>query len=571
MTTEGESAQAQQEKAITALAPLYVPACPGAGKTHVIVSRHLAQPAATLRQGRALISFTRTARDQMAERCRSEGRRDLAVFPHFIGTMDSFIWEFLVLPFLAANRPWQLYDSWSAVRATVKLDRKVQLDAFPFAYDPHTGVESVPVQALDRSAQQALHGTRRPWRHWEKAAKHVRDQLKEQGQLTCHESRMLAWRHLRERPDDVLVPLRSRFAEIMVDEAQDCSTTEIAILDAIHAAGLKLTVVGDPDQMIYEWRDADRQTLADFTEKLDSTVHLTGNRRSTPTICALAATLRAGGRPPDVSVAGHDDDPPVIVLPTTFGRSAKAIHCSGAPATTVFCEHAEGIGIPATSCLITARLRATLPISASERGGNPITRLARAHQVITSGTADADKLHQACHEGATALLAYWYPGSTGGIATTCKTRDLQVSELLRKGYAFLAGLPQPHSKWSTDVNTALRNFPRPSSAAPKGTNGYLRGQPAITSKDRRQGAGPRMDNVHQVKGDQAEAVLLMLPQEGTAAQWRDGDPAEDEELRILYVAVTRARRLLGLAVRDDEIDQITTLLTQFNVNHQVIH
>ncbi|MEO3830384.1 ATP-dependent helicase [Actinomadura sp. B10D3] len=570
MTTDQELAAAQQEKAITALAPLYVQACPGAGKTHVIVSRHLAQPASLLRHGRALISFTRTARDQMAERCRAEGRADLAGFPHFIGTMDSFIWDFLVFPHLPTDRPWQLFDSWSAVRATVQLDRTVPLDAFTFTFDPCSGVESVPVEALDRSARQAFHGTRRPWRHWEEEAKRVRNQLMKQGYLTCHESRILAWQHLRQRPDEVLVPLRSRFSEIMIDEAQDCSTTEIAILDTFHAAGLKLTVVGDPDQMIYGWREADRKALTDFTAKLDSTVELTGNRRSTPTICALAATLRTGARSPDLSIAGHHDDPPVLILPTTFGRSAKAVHSSGIDTARVFCQHAERFSIPATSCLVTARRRATLPIPSSERGGNPITRLARAYQVIASGIADADKIEQACRVAASVLLGYWFPGSSGSPASICKAHDLQVGDLLRRGYAFLAELPQPHPAWSTDVNTTMKNVRSPSSAAPKGTAGHLRGRPVITAKDPAQMAGPRMDNVHQVKGDQADAVLVMLPETGTAAAWREEDPAENEELRIMYVAVTRARRLLGMAVRDEELGEITALLTQFSVDHQVI-
>jgi hypothetical protein len=570
MTGEQQAAQVQQERAITALAPLYVPACPGAGKTHVIVSRHLALPSGTLRQGRALISFTRTARDQMAERCRAEGRPDLVGFPHFIGTMDAFIWDFLVCPYLPADRAWQLSDSWSAVRATVELDRKVPLDAFVFTFDPSTGVESVPEHVLDRSTQRILAGSKRPWRHWENEAKRVRNQLKTQGYLTCHESRVLAWQHLQERPDDVLVPLRSRFSEIVVDEAQDCSAAEIAILDVLHTAGLKLTVVGDPDQMIYGWRDADPQALADFTAKFDTTVQLTGNRRSTPTICALAATLRTGARPPDVSVAGHHDNLPVLVLPTAFSTSAKALHTSGVPTAMVFCEHANQIGIPATSCLITARRRSTLPIPPSERGGNPITRLARAHQVIAFGTADADKLDQACRVAASTLLAYWFPHSAGSVSTICKAHDLYVGTLLRKSYAFLAVLPQPHPKWSSDVNAAMKNLPRPPSAAPEGTRGYLRGAPSVPKRHHPQETGLRMDNVHQVKGDQADAVLLMLPEQGTATRWHRGDPAKDEELRIMYVAVTRAQRLLGLAIREDETDQITSLLTQFNISHNVI-
>ncbi|MGW4888118.1 UvrD-helicase domain-containing protein [Streptomyces murinus] len=84
-------AEEQQQAAMAVAAPAYVAACPGAGKTHVITNRHLQSPRRRLRKGRALISFTRVARDQMARRCRSAGRADLVQAPHFIGTLDSFL------------------------------------------------------------------------------------------------------------------------------------------------------------------------------------------------------------------------------------------------------------------------------------------------------------------------------------------------------------------------------------------------------------------------------------------------------------------------------------------------
>ncbi|MGG7607853.1 UvrD-helicase domain-containing protein [Streptomyces sp. ZG43] len=48
----------------------------------------------------------------------------------------------------------------------------------------------------------------------------------------------------------LLPPLLSRFAEVVVDEAQDCSAADLAILQLLHDAGLPLVLVGDPDQAI---------------------------------------------------------------------------------------------------------------------------------------------------------------------------------------------------------------------------------------------------------------------------------------------------------------------------------
>jgi len=140
-----EQAQAQQQQTIGADAPVFVQACPGAGKTHVIVSRHLQRPAGSLRGARALVSFTRTARDQMKARCITERHPELARFPHYIGTLDGFIWQFLVSPYLQVPQPEQLLESWAQLpKAEVKLgERAVALSAFTFTLDPDTGREDV--------------------------------------------------------------------------------------------------------------------------------------------------------------------------------------------------------------------------------------------------------------------------------------------------------------------------------------------------------------------------------------------------------------------------------------------
>ncbi|GGW72863.1 UvrD-helicase domain-containing protein [Streptomyces xantholiticus] len=143
------AAEAQQPAAITAPAPAFIPACPGAGKTHVITMRHLQSPARSLRKGRALISFTRVARDQMASRCRQAGRGDLVQAPHFIGTLDSFLWEFLVKPLRKAEPVCRLLESWASVKATVQLDRAIPLHQFPLTLDPDP---SLPIKQMEAVA-----------------------------------------------------------------------------------------------------------------------------------------------------------------------------------------------------------------------------------------------------------------------------------------------------------------------------------------------------------------------------------------------------------------------------------
>ena len=65
-----------------------------------------------VRQGRAITSFTRVAAAEVHRRCAAAGRLDLTGHPHFIGTLDTFLWLHLVRPFLPPDRVWRRLESW---------------------------------------------------------------------------------------------------------------------------------------------------------------------------------------------------------------------------------------------------------------------------------------------------------------------------------------------------------------------------------------------------------------------------------------------------------------------------
>lgn len=76
---------------------------------------------------------------------------------------------------------------------------------------------------------------------------------------------------------------------VMIDEAQDCNSSDWAIARIITARYRNLFVVGDPDQAIYEWRGARPAEFIDW--KADRTIILPRNYRSTPEILAVANSV----------------------------------------------------------------------------------------------------------------------------------------------------------------------------------------------------------------------------------------------------------------------------------------
>lgn len=81
---------------------------------------------------------------------------------------------------------------------------------------------------------------------------------------------------------------------IMVDEVQDCSSDDWKLLNILASGHGNLFVVGDPDQAIYEWRGANPKIFIDFKAATD--VILNENYRSTPDILEIANSIISNNR-----------------------------------------------------------------------------------------------------------------------------------------------------------------------------------------------------------------------------------------------------------------------------------
>lgn len=78
---------------------------------------------------------------------------------------------------------------------------------------------------------------------------------------------------------------------VMVDEVQDCSGDDWKLIEILASHHGNLFVVGDPDQAIYEWRGASPKTFVNFRAETD--IILDVNYRSTPDILAVANSIIA--------------------------------------------------------------------------------------------------------------------------------------------------------------------------------------------------------------------------------------------------------------------------------------
>jgi DNA helicase-2/ATP-dependent DNA helicase PcrA len=98
---------------------------------------------------------------------------------------------------------------------------------------------------------------------------------------------------LFRRLPDVLEHYQERFRYVLIDEYQDTNRAQYQLVNQLAAKHRNLCVVGDADQGVYSWRGATIQNLLDFERDYpDAAVFLMEqNYRSTPNILAVANAL----------------------------------------------------------------------------------------------------------------------------------------------------------------------------------------------------------------------------------------------------------------------------------------
>ena len=115
-------------------------------------------------------------------------------------------------------------------------------------------------------------------------------QRKQQSQALDYDDLLLYWSHLVAEPE-FAAEIGSWFDHVLVDEYQDTNVVQAAILKALKPSGDGVTVVGDDAQSIYSFRAAEVENILGFPAQYDppaAVVTLEQNYRSTQPILDCA-------------------------------------------------------------------------------------------------------------------------------------------------------------------------------------------------------------------------------------------------------------------------------------------
>jgi DNA helicase II / ATP-dependent DNA helicase PcrA len=299
----------------------YVRACPGSGKTRAIVARYLRRAAEEKRKGVALLSFTNVAVDEVGRRCGQNP--ELLRHPHFIGTFDGFIQRLIIGPRFASRNLLQprFIESWDVQDVTkITPDPKrpyefLSLEWFDFGEDNEPTLMQDRISGPFRVSRLKLYEAHEAT--CKRLAKEKRIARLKKGYIACSEARRQLLFRLRDpgRRDSTVELLAARFAEVIVDEAQDCGIEELELLKALVEQRVHVCLVGDPDQAIFEFRNAVPEKVHEFGRALGAEHVFDENFRSSPAICATNSSFRCFEGSDEAAGPNSDCDWPVYLLP----------------------------------------------------------------------------------------------------------------------------------------------------------------------------------------------------------------------------------------------------------------
>ncbi|MEU5382016.1 ATP-dependent helicase [Streptomyces sp. NPDC005968] len=579
---------ADQQALVDAEESLFAAACPGAGKTRAMVVRFLKRTGEEDRRGIALLSFTNAAVDEVRRRC---GRHTQALeVPHFVGTFDTFIHRFIVTPMYtkAYGQKPNFVQRWRDVPSTsFRLNymghaKDLQFDWFDFDPDgrAHLVLDRVPRDYGDAEARVSLAERKH---EAEEKASHIFGRLLSAGTVSCAAARVMAeyWLQSTEGQHILAPLLRSRFAEIIVDEAQDCGREELRILKFLQEQGIRIIMVGDIDQSIYEFRSATPGRVQTFAASLPGRpIHLKDNWRSTPAICAFNSSLRAG----QILETARGDNSlihtPVHLVEFTALDQIVPAALSIAEQNKltgddlILLSHAEVHGMKAAGVL-----------RADGAGKNRVLRVVTAGQALRSRTTDPKTRRKAVEQVQHAVLAALTADEQmrtehSGFDALCEQARVEPRWLEAFAVRMALSLDaegKTREAFAAEVRDFMRTAEWGDAKPPSaGDLGKLFRAPTQTdwASVSTSGAGPtvRFSTVHGVKGKEYPGVVLVLPdrlrvdaltERTVVDDWEGGHNTEAR--RVLYVAGSRAQQLLICAIHRRHSARISALLDNTGV------
>lgn len=282
----------RQREAVEATSgPVLIVAGPGSGKTRVITHRiaHLIDAYGIAPYRIAAVTFTNKAAREMNERATAlvRPRADQLT----ISTFHAFCAAVLRREGerVSVSREFTIYDQSDQISVMKRAIREIGQDDGEFRPANVLSAISSAKSRLIGVDGYGLNKTNYMEEIVHRAYGQYEDLLQQASALDFDDLLFKTYLLFREH-EDVAERYQERYVHVMVDEFQDTNSAQYQIAKQLAGQYRNLCVVGDPDQSIYSWRNADVGNILSFQRDFPDAklVTLEQNYRSTETILQAA-------------------------------------------------------------------------------------------------------------------------------------------------------------------------------------------------------------------------------------------------------------------------------------------
>ena len=293
-----------QREAVEAVdGPLLILAGPGSGKTRVITHRiaYLVRERGVSPHSIAAVTFTNKAAREMRERLFGKSQGDPAA--PLLGGLWNMRHDFTVATFHALcarilridgehvglDRDFVIYDQEDQLEVVKQAMESQEIDHKRFPPRPILSAISAAKSGLIE-ADDYTPGRHAPIEEVIRMVYRRYQELLHRNNAVDFDDLLLKTYVLFRDNPSVVERYRSRYSHLLIDEFQDTNVAQYAIARRLTGKHRNICVVGDPDQAIYSWRNADIRNILSFQRDYPEAkvVTLGENYRSTGAILEAA-------------------------------------------------------------------------------------------------------------------------------------------------------------------------------------------------------------------------------------------------------------------------------------------
>ncbi len=189
---------------------------------------------------------------------------------------------------IGLKRDFSIYDASDQKQVVTRALRDLDLDEK--RYPPRTALGRIHKEKQEARGPEDMSLDNYQDEAWQKVYRRYEEQLKAANAVDFEDLILYVLRILEDGKEADQNAIRRRWDYVLVDEFQDTNATQYRLLRALTKEHQNLCVVGDDDQSIYRWRGADVRNIRGFRKDFPEAkvVKLEQNYRSSKRIVAAA-------------------------------------------------------------------------------------------------------------------------------------------------------------------------------------------------------------------------------------------------------------------------------------------